>query len=100
MHFVRCPVYVHQFPNATMGGSYQDRLLARYDADGKPLPSPINKERADSAQQRSASTTKLSAALHRTAGANSKSWNIQNRKDTATLNSTTRTSLTVYRPVI
>jgi transposase len=71
MHFVRCPVWVHQFPNATLGVSYQERLLARYDADGGPLPSPINKERAGGAQQRSASTDQLSAALHRTAGANS-----------------------------
>jgi hypothetical protein len=73
MHFVRCPVYVHQFPNDTLGVSYQGRLLARYDADGGPLPGPINKERAAGAQQRSASTNKLSAALHRTPGANSES---------------------------
>lgn len=73
MHFVRCPVYVHQFPNGILGVSYQSRLLARYDANGGPLPSPINKERASRAQQRSASTTKLSAALHRTAGADSES---------------------------
>jgi transposase len=73
MHFVRCPVYVHQFLNGTLGVSYQGRLLARYQADGEPLPSPINKERAGRAQQRSASTTKLSAALHRTPGANPQS---------------------------
>jgi hypothetical protein len=73
MHFVRCRVYVQQFPNGPLGVSYQGRLLARYDADGEPLPSPINKERDGSAQQRSASTNKLSATLHRTAGANSES---------------------------
>jgi transposase len=73
MHFVRCPVLVHQFPNATLGVSYQGRLLGRYDADGQPLPSPTNKEGAGRAQQRSASTQKLSAALHRTAGTNSES---------------------------
>lgn len=37
MHFVRCPVVVHQFPNATLGVSYQGRLLARCDADAAPL---------------------------------------------------------------
>jgi transposase len=57
MHFVRCPVLVHQFPNGTLGVSYQGRLVARFDVDGAPLRSPINKERATSAQQRSASTT-------------------------------------------
>jgi len=72
LHFVRCPVNVHQFPNATLGVSYQGRLLARYDADGDPLPSPKNKERASSAQ-RLASTTTPAGALHRTAGANPKS---------------------------
>jgi hypothetical protein len=50
IHFVRCPVTVHQFSNGTLGISYQGRLLARYDALGGPLyPSP-NKERAASAQ--------------------------------------------------
>jgi transposase len=66
MHFVRCPVNVHQFPNGTLGVSYQGRLLARYDGDGAALPSLTNKERATRAQQRLASTTKLSGALHRT----------------------------------
>lgn len=73
MHFVRCPVIVHQFPNGHLGVSYQGHLLARYDTDGNPLPSPIIKERASNAQQRLASTKKLSAALHRTAGANPES---------------------------
>ena len=73
MHFVRCPVIVHQFPNGHLGVSYQGRLLARYDADGTPLPTPMNKERASRARQRLASTKKLSGALHRTAGANPES---------------------------
>ena len=38
IHFVRCPVTVHQFANATLGVSYQGRLLARYDANGDLLP--------------------------------------------------------------
>jgi transposase len=51
LHFVRCPVTVHQFSNGTLGISYQGRLLARYDAAGGPLPPSPNKERAASAQR-------------------------------------------------
>lgn len=52
IHFVRCPVTVHQFANATLGVSYQGRLLARYDSCGGLLPtSPApNKVRAAGAQ--------------------------------------------------
>jgi transposase len=64
IHFVRCPVTVHQFANGTLGISYQGRLLARYDASGGPLqPSPI-KERAASAQ-RLASEAVPRVATHR-----------------------------------
>src|SRR5580704_976649 len=41
IHFVRCPVTVHQFANGTLGISYQDRLLARFDSSGgcsRPAP--------------------------------------------------------------
>jgi hypothetical protein len=55
IHFVRCPVTVHQFSNGILGISYQGRLLARYDTSGGPLQPNPNKERAASAQ-RSAST--------------------------------------------
>src|SRR5262249_44256571 len=53
IHFVRCPVTVHQFANATLGVSYQGRLLARYDSDGSLLPATAapNKVRAASAQR-------------------------------------------------
>src|SRR6516162_5906105 len=51
IHFVRCPVTVHQFSNGLLGISYQGRLLARYDASGGPLPPSPNKERAASAQR-------------------------------------------------
>lgn len=37
--FARCPVLVHEFPNGTLGVSYQGRLLARYDPGGEILPS-------------------------------------------------------------
>jgi len=64
IHFVRCPVTVHQFSNGTLGVSYQGRLLARYDASGGPLqPGPI-KERA-AATQRWASQAVRRVARHR-----------------------------------
>ena len=44
MHFVRCPVLVHDFPNRTFGVSYQGRLLARYDSQGGPLRGPQEKQ--------------------------------------------------------
>jgi transposase len=34
LHFVRCPVTVHEFPNGHLGVSYQGRLLAQYGPDG------------------------------------------------------------------
>jgi transposase len=64
MHFVRCPVIVHQFANATLGISYQGHLLARYDAAGGPLQPSPNKERAARAQ-RLASTAVRRLARHR-----------------------------------
>jgi transposase len=51
VHFVRCPVIVHQFSNGTLGISYQGRLLARYDALGGPLQPSPNKERTATAQR-------------------------------------------------
>lgn len=50
IHFVRCPVLVHQFSNGTLGISYQGRLLARYDGAGSPLQPSPNQERAVTAQ--------------------------------------------------
>jgi hypothetical protein len=46
IHFVRCPIIVHQFSNGTLGICYQARLLARYDASGGPLHPKPDKERA------------------------------------------------------
>lgn len=37
IHFVRCPVTVHEFPNGNLGVSYQGRLLGEYQKDGKPI---------------------------------------------------------------
>jgi transposase len=42
-HFVRCPVVVHEFPDGTLGVSYRERLLGRYEANGtlkEPTPTP------------------------------------------------------------
>jgi hypothetical protein len=36
-HYVRCLVLVHEFPDGTLGLSYQGRLLARYSAQGDLL---------------------------------------------------------------
>jgi transposase len=64
IHFVRCPVTIHQFANGTLGISYQGRLLARYDAAGEPLLPNPKKERAATAQ-RLASTAVQRVATHR-----------------------------------
>lgn len=37
LHYVRCPVTVHEFPDETLGISYQGKLLGMYQKDGKPV---------------------------------------------------------------
>lgn len=37
IHFVRCPVIVHEFPNGNLGVSYQGKLLGEYKKDGQPV---------------------------------------------------------------
>jgi transposase len=37
LHYVRCPVTVHEFPDETLGISYQGKLLGIYQRDGKPI---------------------------------------------------------------
>ena len=64
LHFVRCPVTVHQFSNGTLGVSYQGRLLARYDAAGQPLHPAANKVRATSAQRSASAGAGQRAATH------------------------------------
>ena len=71
IHFVRCPVTVHQFSNATLGVSYQGRLLARYDSKGDLLPAAPapDKVRAASAQRPGRPKTGVpAAAMHRRHG--------------------------------
>lgn len=45
-HYVRCPVLVHEFPDDTLGISYQSRLLARYDRQGQLLETPAARGKA------------------------------------------------------
>ena len=71
IHFVRCPVTVHQFSNGTLGISYQGRLLARYDASGGPLPPSPNKQRAASAQRLASEAVRRAARHLRTRSQNS-----------------------------
>ena len=42
-HYVRCPVLVHEFPDDSLGISYQGRLLARYTRQGTLLEAPAAK---------------------------------------------------------
>jgi transposase len=37
VHYARCPVLVHEFPDETLAISFQGNLLARYDRDGELL---------------------------------------------------------------
>jgi hypothetical protein len=64
IHFVRCPVTVHQFANGSLGISYQGRLLARYDSLGGPLQPSPDRERVTGAQ-RLASKAVRRVATHR-----------------------------------
>jgi transposase len=46
LHYVRCPVLVHEFPDDSIGISYQGRLLARYSRQGTLLDAPAAKGKA------------------------------------------------------
>jgi hypothetical protein len=64
VHFVRCPVTVHQFSDGKLGVSYQGRLLARYDRGGELLhpTTAANKVRAASVQPPGQPTDAVPAA--------------------------------------
>jgi transposase len=66
LHFVRCPVTVHQFANGTLGISYQGRLLACYDALGGPLHPNPNKVRAAGTQRLASEAVQRVALPRRT----------------------------------
>jgi len=46
LHYVRCPVLVHELPDGTRAISYQGQLLARYSATGQLLSPPAPPRRA------------------------------------------------------
>lgn len=46
LHYVRCPVVVHEFPDDTLGISHHGRLLARYDRRGTLLETTAPKGKA------------------------------------------------------
>src|SRR5262249_17852446 len=65
IHFVRCPVTVHQFSDGNLGISFQGRLLARYDHGGEllhPTTAATNKVRAATAQPPGQPTDAVAAA--------------------------------------
>ncbi|MBP1688976.1 MAG: transposase [Deltaproteobacteria bacterium] len=59
-HYVRCEVTVHEFPEGTLGVSYQGRLLARYDRDGQLLAVPAPRPAAARNPQQIGTTRPLS----------------------------------------
>jgi hypothetical protein len=59
-HYVRCPVLVHEFPEGTLGISYQGRLLARYTRDGQLLDVPALRPAAKRKTQQIGTTRVLS----------------------------------------
>jgi transposase len=46
VHYVRCPVLVHEFPDRTLGVSYQGRLLATFSQQGDLLTEAKTKRNA------------------------------------------------------
>ena len=60
-HYVRCPVLVHEFPEGTLGISYQGRLLARYRRDGQLLSAPPPRSAAEQKPQQTGMTRTLSS---------------------------------------
>src|SRR5690348_11626517 len=71
IHFVRCPVTVHQFSNGNLGISYQGRLLVRQDSAGQPLQPSPNRERAASPQRWASQAVRRVATDWRTPTQNS-----------------------------
>lgn len=45
IHYVRCPVTVHEFSDGHLGVSYQGKLLCEYLANGKPLAAQERKRK-------------------------------------------------------
>jgi transposase len=68
-HYVRCPVLVHEFPEGTLGISYQGRLLARYARDGQLLSAPARRPAAERKPQQIGTANPLSPVPIGTPGA-------------------------------
>jgi len=60
-HYVRCPVVMHEFPEGTLGISYQGRLLARYSRDGQLLSAPALRPAAARKAQQTGTARALSS---------------------------------------
>jgi hypothetical protein len=60
-HYVRCPVLVHEFPEGTLGISYQGRLLARYARHGQLLPALAPRSAAERNAQHTGTARAVSA---------------------------------------
>ena len=61
-HYVRCPVLVHEFPEGTLGVSYQGRLLARYSRTGELVATPPTRPAARRKGPHTGTARPLSAA--------------------------------------
>jgi len=61
-HYVRCPVLVHEFPEGTLGISYQGRLLARYARSGELVATPATRPAAPRKGPHTGTARPLSAA--------------------------------------
>ena len=61
-HYVRCPVLVHEFPEGTLGISYQGRLLARYTRSGELVATPTTRPAAPRKGPHTGTARPLSAA--------------------------------------
>lgn len=56
LHFVRCPVVIHEFCDGTLGVSYQGQLLGRYTGDGEgiKIPSKSNNQKRKTKEHKAA----------------------------------------------
>jgi len=68
-HYVRCPVLVHEFPEGTLGISYQGRLLARYTHNGELVATPTTRPAVQRKGPHQGTPRPLSAAPIKAPGA-------------------------------
>jgi hypothetical protein len=65
-HYVRCEVTVHEFPEGSLGLSYQGRLLGRYGRDGQLLPAAPGRPLRSVSHARGSSCPQCGGGPHRT----------------------------------